>query len=152
MEETIDIGGGDETRQCFGDSGGPAFMTVQGDHPAPQRVVGVASQCVSVSGCEQDGVRSVRVSVFRDWIDQEMRDRCQDGTRAWCEVEGLPSQAEIEDTGWAGDSGVNEAPTGCACSSGKRPGGGGAAVLGLLALVGSVSQRRRRDPAGPALD
>lgn len=141
FEDEIAVGDGDEARQCFGDSGGPTFMTVETDSPDPLRLVGVASQCVSFSGCEENGVWNVRVSAYRDWIDQELRDRCADGTRVWCDEPGLPDQEAWLDTGDPADTGEPEEPGGCACAAGSR---GGWAWLGPLGLALIVGVRRRR--------
>jgi MYXO-CTERM domain-containing protein len=141
FEDEIAVGDGAEARQCFGDSGGPTFLVLDSVEPDPLRIIGVASQCVSISGCEESGVWNVRVDAYRDWIDQELRDRCADGTRAWCDDPGLPMPPTAEDTGLPGDTGASDAPGGCACSAGSQPARGWLAPLVMLALVGA---RRRR--------
>ncbi len=117
-------------------SGGAILLDEAGDS---LRVVGVASQCVPFSGCEEDGVWNVRVGAFRDWIDQEMRDRCADGTRAWCELEGLP-EPDALDTGLPDDTAVaGDPPKGWGCATPARS---AAALLALLASLAVVVGRR----------
>ncbi len=139
LEEEIAVGDGDEARQCFGDSGGPAFMQLAVNSADPSRVVGVASECVSVSGCEESGVWNVRVDAFRDWIDQEMRDRCADGTRSWCEVQGLPSPEDFEDSGLDDTGATGDTGGGDDGDGGEEPGGCGCAARGQVSRSGQAS-------------
>ena len=50
---------------------------------------GVTSHAYDDSDCFETGGVDTRVDAFLDWIDDEMRLRCDDGTRAWCEVPGI---------------------------------------------------------------
>lgn len=131
-------------RKCHGDSGGPTFQEV-GDGAI--RLVGITSHAYDNSDCNRTGGVDTRVSAYLDWIDAELRERCADGTRAWCEEEGIPTtdwvdpaEDEPADTGdlLAEDDDEEEAG-GCACSS---PAGASPGVFG--ALLGLAALRRRR--------
>ena len=87
----------EEVRKCHGDSGGPSFLEMDG----ALRVVGVTSHAYDDSDCFETGGVDTRVDPFLDWIDGEMRIRCEDGTRAWCEVPGIVDPDSI-------DNGSNE--------------------------------------------
>jgi uncharacterized protein (TIGR03382 family) len=81
------VGGGANTsRKCHGDSGGPSYVLVEGDLP---RVVGITSHAYDQSDCAKGGV-DTRVDTWRAWIDEQMTQRCTQGTRAWCGVPGVP--------------------------------------------------------------
>ncbi|MBT3220569.1 MAG: trypsin-like serine protease, partial [Proteobacteria bacterium] len=88
----------DMTRQCFGDSGGPTFAAslegwtvFPGDdgRTHPLRVVGVTSHLWDSTDCTSKGALSTRIDYYLDWIDSEMRARCADNTRKWCDEQGV---------------------------------------------------------------
>ena len=53
-----------------------------------------------------------RVDPYLDWIEQEMIDRCEDGTRVWCEIEGIVYPGDIDsDSGTEPDPESNDNST-----------------------------------------
>jgi hypothetical protein len=141
----------EDARKCHGDSGGPTFLQVTTGSTDPWRQVGVTSHAYDASDCRRTGGVDTRVDAYLDWIDQELRARCQDGTRVWCEEEGIPAAPlpEPEDTGDTagdedGDGEDEDGDGGCGCT------GRAAAPLGLLALAppagAALLLRRRRQP------
>ncbi len=80
-----------------------------------------------------------------DWIDQQMQDRCNDGSRSWCAVKGI-IPPEHFDPPPATDAGTNvdedDNPLeqlGCGCSSAA----GASPDLALFALIGLGLLKRR---------
>ena len=125
-----------DTRKCHGDSGGPTFMTVKTDSTETQRLIGVTSHASDETDCAAKGGVDTRVDYYLTWIDEQMRSRCEDGTRVWCEVEGiLPPPTEEESKG------------GCGCASQRSPTAAG--IWGLLALA-LLGLRRRNFPSQQA--
>ncbi len=112
---------------CFGDSGGPTFVDVDGD----LRVAGVA-RSVFGSSCSYAG-QATRVDVHRAWLDGVLRAACDDGTRRDCAVPGLPEPAAFDapDDAGPGDG------TGGGCA-------GAPASTSVSAWVGLLMLRRRR--------
>jgi MYXO-CTERM domain-containing protein len=135
----------EDGRKCQGDSGGPTFQRVETESTEPWRVVGVTSHAWDETLCEQTGGVDTKVSAYLDWIDAEMRARCADGSRAWCDVPGIvPPPMPGDDL----DDGVSDGLTdeearagGCACSAATTP--GPALGLGVLALLLGLARRRR---------
>ncbi len=84
-----------DVRKCHGDSGGPSFAQVGpgGDW----RLVGVTSHAYDQSDCNETGGVDTRVDYYLDWIDAEMRARCEDGSRSWCEEPGVPDASLVPD-------------------------------------------------------
>lgn len=133
----------EDVRKCHGDSGGPTFLSIETETLDPIRVVGVTSHAYDTTDCRRTGGVDTRVDAYLDWIDQELRARCADGTRAWCEEEGLPVAPLPEpiDTGDTGEGDGDDGKGVCGCSTHQLPGG---AALGLLGLLGAAVARRRR--------
>jgi uncharacterized protein (TIGR03382 family) len=75
----------DSSRKCHGDSGGPSYLNTSGDE---WRVVGVTSHAYDQEDCNKGGV-DTRVDAYLSWIDTQMIDACNNGTRGWCEVDGI---------------------------------------------------------------
>lgn len=129
-----------DVRKCHGDSGGPSFAQVGpgGDW----RLVGVTSHAYDNSDCFETGGVDTRVDYYLDWIDAEMRARCEDGSRSWCEEPGIPDASLIEE---------EEGPTTLELEEDKRLFGcssvGGSRSLGLMGLAAGLLMlgRRRRD-------
>lgn len=156
-----------DVRQCHGDSGGPVYMDVDTDSPVVQRVVGVTSHAYDQTDCTQTGGVDTRVDAYLDFLDDEMRAACKDGTRVWCDEPGLiapPEKEEpVEDTGDTGGSGApgndpnapsddtgSPVPPTDLGGDGEEPGGCGCATpapsalwLGGLALLAAVRRRER---------
>jgi len=129
-----------DVRKCNGDSGGPSFLEVDTDSTDPWRVVGITSHSYDLTNCAVTGGVDTRVSRYLEWIDQEMRAACADGTRTWCEIEGIiPPPAADGTFAWE-PAPIEEEETrkACGCSS-TAAGTAGWMGLGLLALI-----RRRR--------
>jgi MYXO-CTERM domain-containing protein len=130
----------DDTRKCHGDSGGPSFKMVETDSTELYRVVGVTSHTWDFTGCESWGGVDTRVSFHLDWIDEKMREACEDGTRVWCDIPGIiPPPLPDGTVAWEIEEELEEKRA-CGCSaSPSTPWGFGALGLAALALV-----RRRR--------
>jgi len=128
------LGDGDgESMKCFGDSGGPSFADLKGVKPyQPTRLIGVTSHASGSSECADYGAIDTRVDYFRNWIEGEMRVRCQDGTRVWCDVEGIPDPPLIEEEG---------AAQACGCSSHSAGAWSFTSWMGLLLVL--LTRRRR---------
>jgi MYXO-CTERM domain-containing protein len=152
----MQIGGdADTSRKCHGDSGGPTYLHVDTEHVRSRRVVGVTSHAYDASDCAKGGV-DTRVDAWYDWIDDTMKEGCADGTRKWCEVEGVikPSfydpEADDGDVKGATDDGI--APPGaglipgCSHIGPSGDGEGSEPTFALLALGGLalLAGRRRR--------
>ncbi len=92
----------EDVRKCHGDSGGPTFLDIETDSTESMRIIGVTSHAYDESDCDSKGGVDTRVDAYLDWIDNEMVTRCQDGTRVWCETEGIldaPVAEAITDDG-----------------------------------------------------
>lgn len=77
-------------RKCHGDSGGPTFR----DFPdsgatVTERIIGVTSHTYDQTDCEETGGVDTRIDYYLSWIESEMVSRCRDGSRAWCDEEGI---------------------------------------------------------------
>ena len=103
-----------DVRKCNGDSGGPTFRYMEEGDDASMRQIGVTSHAWDESNCFKTGGVDTRVDYYLDWIEEQMSSRCEDGSRAWCEVPGIlepgymPGEGddgEIEDTGGMEDTG-----------------------------------------------
>lgn len=132
-------GSAQDVRKCHGDSGGPTFKQVPTDSSDEWRVVGVTSHSYDQTDCVVTGGVDTRVSHHLDWIDAEMRAACADGTRAWCEIEGIiPPPFPDGRLAWElpeeGDEGK-----GCGCQA--APGAPGVLLAGLP-LLGLLARRR----------
>jgi hypothetical protein len=124
----------DAVRKCHGDSGGPTFMKVESDASVPTRMIGVTSHTWDETDCLETGGVDTRVDYYLDWIDEQMSARCDDGTRAWCDLPGvLPPPVPHSDAELLEDLAL----VGCA-TAGSRAGLG--LVLGAALLVAA---RRR---------
>ena len=95
-----------DVRQCHGDSGGPVFLDVDADTETPTRIVGVTSHAYDETACASIGAVNTRVDAHLDWLDAQLRARCEDGFRVWCEEPGLifaPMVEEEDNDGGVGD-------------------------------------------------
>lgn len=138
----------DDSRKCHGDSGGPTFLHVESASTESMRQIGITSHAYDMSDCEKGGV-DTRVDYYLDWIDDEMRSRCEDGTRSWCEEYGIvpPPMPVIDtgDTGLVSDTGSpaaeseEDGSSGCGCQVGSL-----GAVVGLFALLPTLAIIRRQ--------
>lgn len=127
-------------RKCHGDSGGPTFMDVDSDSLVATRVIGVTSHSYDLTDCEETGGVDTRVDFYLDWIDAEMRAGCADGTRSWCEVEGIippPPDPLALAVAELADMSAEESKGGCSTTGSGLAGSGFA--IGVALLV-----RRRR--------
>ncbi|MFT5680540.1 MAG: hypothetical protein ACI8RZ_001446, partial [Myxococcota bacterium] len=87
----------DDVRQCHGDSGGPVFLDVLADTETPTRIVGVTSHAYDQTACDAIGAVNTRIDAHLDWLDAQMRARCEDGFRVWCEEPGLIFAPDAEE-------------------------------------------------------
>lgn len=127
----------ESVRKCHGDSGGPTFRTYPNTKSSvEERLIGVTSHTYDMTDCENTGGVDTRVDFYRLWIDAEMRSRCADETRVWCEEEGIiePPIVAITTDDLLSDIHL----VGCA----STPGAAGLAWLGA-ALGLSLRFRRR---------
>ena len=127
----------DDVRKCHGDSGGPTFIHIDTDTEETMRVIGVTSHSFDNSDCNETGGVDTRVMAYREWIENQMVERCEDGTRVWCDVYGLP-EAPLPEPEVVEEEGEEEEPAGCGCSSTAD----GALWLGLGAAALLVARRR----------
>ena len=134
-----------EARQCNGDSGGPALRTEDGN----TFVVGISSRAHEEVPCASVGAISTRVLAWREWIESEMEQACEDGRRVHCNNPGLLDPPETPDDEDAegdtdevsqGDADTDDASSGCRL--GGRMSSRWAAMLVLL--LPAVMSRRRR--------
>jgi hypothetical protein len=89
-ESEFQVGVGPEsTRKCQGDSGGPTYQEVETNLEDRWRVIGATSHTWDMQLCENTGGVDTRADYYLDWINQQMRSRCVDGTRVWCDEIGL---------------------------------------------------------------
>lgn len=146
-----------DVRKCHGDSGGPSFAWVGSDTEDTMRLVGVTSHAYDNSDCASTGGVDTRVDYHLDWIDEQMRAACDDGTRVWCDEPGiLPADFyEVADEG-DGDTGLDSEDDGDAGSGsadvesgedGAVKGGcshalGAMSGMGLLLSMVTVGRRR----------
>lgn len=132
--------GAESSRKCQGDSGGPTFLQVESDRAESWRVIGATSHTWDEDLCENTGGVDTRVDYYLDWIDAEMRDRCADGSRSWCDVHGIiePPLADPPNPDDSGDD-RDEERRACGCSSTV---GASGALPALLVLLGLVARRR----------
>lgn len=123
-------------RKCHGDSGGPTFRAwPDSSATVKERLIGVTSHTYDETDCQETGGVDTRVDFFRTWIDAQMISRCKDGSRVWCETEGIlpppvvpKTNAEmVEDvhlvgcaTGGAGARGVLAVALGALALAGRR--------------------------------
>lgn len=142
-KETSDV------RKCHGDSGGPTFQFLDDAETDDQmRLIGVTSHAYDYTDCYRTGGVDTRVSAHLEWIDAQMRAACADGTRVWCEEEGilpttyndLPEEEEpVADEEVDGDEEDDKGGLGCSTT---RPVGGLGLLAGLGLLTVAVGRRR----------
>jgi hypothetical protein len=125
-----------DTRKCHGDSGGPSFMEIETTSSNPLRLIGVTSHSYDYTDCFLTGGVDTRVDKFLEWIDEELVAGCADGTRSWCETDGIvPAPWPDGTDGWL------EPPV-AGCSVVSWPGISGSSLLLAAALI----RRRRQEP------
>ncbi|MCA9556274.1 MAG: trypsin-like serine protease, partial [Myxococcales bacterium] len=148
-------------RKCWGDSGGPTFVSLVGPGGEVARLIGVSSHTIGDGYCARGGV-DTRVDVERAWIDATMRAACLDGRRIHCgpapglatpdplgealaldgvaDPEGLTCPAVEDAVVVVHDPSPTTPPAGCHAVGGEPSG----LLLGLLGAVGAVRERRMR--------
>jgi len=132
----------DDVRKCHGDSGGPSFQLVDTDLVEDMRLVGVTSHAYDSTDCNSKGGVDTRVSAYLEWIDTQMVSACEDGTRVWCEQEGIPVVDAGADEDENSDLGILEGDDGakaCGCAAPSVP----ASAWLLLGSLGLLVRRRR---------
>lgn len=141
----------DDVRKCHGDSGGPTFVNIETESTETLRVVGITSHSFDYSDCNNKGGVDTRAMFVRDWIEEQMIQRCEDGTRVWCEEEGLPKPPQPEPEPIAENDGdgedEKEGRFGCGCataSSGSALNPGSAVPSLAIGLAALALARRRR--------
>ena len=143
--------GSDEasSRKCHGDSGGPTYMDVETTSETKRRVIGITSHAYDQSDCAKGGV-DTRVDVWLDWIDEKMTSGCTDGTRVWCDVQGIIPASYYDTPVTEGGEGTagGEGGEGVAGEGGEEGGctqaGLPAPLLFLLMGLGLWVLRRRQ--------
>jgi hypothetical protein len=147
-----------DVRKCHGDSGGPTFGWIGEGTEETMRLIGVTSHAYDETDCAETGGVDTRVDYHLDWIDAEMRARCDDGSRVWCDEPGiLPTdyfEAASEDdgdTGLDGEADGDDADDGSVDgdSSGDSKGTGCNQAMGAMSgfgmLLSLFAVARRRD-------
>ena len=90
----IMVGGdADGIQQCYGDSGGPAFIELTQGENTYEVLVGVTSRSYNSDMCNQGGINT-RTDSYLEWIQNEMSLGCSQGTRVNC-ASGLEAQTAI---------------------------------------------------------
>jgi hypothetical protein len=158
-EALLQVGDGPETtRKCHGDSGGPTFTELTTQTAIKRRVIGVTSRAYDESDCAKGGV-DTRVDFYVSWIDEQMKTACSDGTRTWCDVQGILSADDVvalgngDDDAHGGnddddDEGAGDDSTEDDTDVGLIPGCGAQPPSFWGALVGWLVWRRRRGLRG----
>ena len=152
----MQIGGGPESsRKCHGDSGGPTYLDIETPFTIKERVVGITSHAYDDTDCAKGGV-DTRIDAWLSWIDDQMKKRCADSTRAWCDVAGIippdfyepppppDTGATTNDGGLTNDGGSSDGATdqGCTCDvSASSP---GHALPWFIALLILALRRKNR--------
>lgn len=131
-------------RKCHGDSGGPSFKDYPESESAESwRLIGVTSHAYDMTDCRQTGGVDTRVSAYLDWIDQTMKAACADGTRSWCEIDGIiPPPLPDGTLAWEIPEDVEETKKACGCAN--ATGGQAFGTFGLMLVLGAFSRRRSR--------
>lgn len=132
---------------CFGDSGGPNFMTIGGQEViAGVTSFGTENSCLAGLGGNTD------VQKYNDWVDDFIASVGDSTTGPTCGSDGVceagcASDPDCTDPG-PGDDDAGGDDTGDdqggAGSGGCSAGGGGASALVALGLLGLCARRRRR--------
>jgi uncharacterized protein (TIGR03382 family) len=118
-------------RKCHGDSGGPTMLTISTETRRKDRVIGATSRAYDSSDCGKGGVDTL-ASAYYQWINDRMKERCDAGQRAWCEVPGIVAPSYYDDL----DSPPLPSSESGGCNSGGSSGGLAAlALFGLLAWI-----------------
>lgn len=138
------------TRKCHGDSGGPSYLEVDTAHARSRRVVGITSHAYDAEDCNKGGV-DTRADAWFAWLDDQMTEACSDGTRSWCEVEGvIPASyydpPVVEDDGKDDDKldGQVTPPPVCRCVQGDSETGPPTLALMAFGALALLARRRRR--------
>jgi hypothetical protein len=143
-----------DVRKCHGDSGGPSFGWIGEGTEETMRLVGVTSHAYDSSDCASTGGVDTRVDYYLDWIDEELRSRCDDGSRVWCEEPGIlpvdyfEASAEEDDTGidgegsGDGDDVADESGEEGSKSSGCSAAAGAVSGVGIVLSMAAVARRR----------
>ena len=136
-----------DVRKCHGDSGGPTFLDIETTTDDSMRLIGVTSHTYDASDCTRTGGVDTRVDYYLDWIDEQMRAACDDGTRVSCDEPGIPvppTTPPMEDTGVddVPSAGGDEEKGGCGCG-GAVPSPLPGILAGLLALRRKVGNPHR---------
>lgn len=142
-----------DVRKCHGDSGGPTFLNVDTEATIAMRQIGITSHAYDQTDCNETGGVDTRVDHYRDWIEDQLKTRCEDGSRVWCVEKGIPllpfdededgiiDSREDEDEDGILDFEDPEVKTGCGCATGSNP---GVTWVGAFAAAAFLAQRRRR--------
>jgi len=121
LDDDIMYVGNAGSKTCYGDSGGPAFMSFGGQ----EHVAGVTSFGTDV--CEQGLSGEVRVDLYADWIKTFIQDNdpatCGADTR--CAANCASPDPDCGPDGTPTDPGTDNDPTGGDDGTGTGPGGGG---------------------------
>ncbi len=123
----------EDVRKCHGDSGGPSFMRVTTESTEPVRLIGVTSHAYDMTDCKETGGVDTRVDHYLEWIQEEMEDRCADGTRVWCEETGIPAIPPPPEEARA-----------CGCANTGEMQASGALMAALAAVLPALGLRRRQ--------
>lgn len=76
--------GSPEPHKCHGDSGGPTFLKIGKGARARTALIGVTSHAYDDEDCLHGGV-DTRVDPYLPWINKNMQEACEDGSRPACD-------------------------------------------------------------------
>ncbi len=141
----IQVGGdASTTRKCHGDSGGPSYAVIDTEHARASRVVGITSHAYDAEDCNKGGV-DTRVDTWFDWIDGQMAAACEDGTRSWCELEGVIPASYYDPPKDDDKREIDPPPPAlCRCLSGDSETAPPTLALLAFGALALFSRRRRR--------
>src|SRR5690606_16203286 len=105
--------------------------------------IGITSHAYDVEDCNKGGV-DTRADAWFAWLDEKMSDACDDGTRSWCDVEGV-IPASFYDEPNEDKRPVDEVePPLCLCVSGDSETAPPSLALLAFGALALLSRRRRQ--------
>jgi hypothetical protein len=124
-----------QQQNCNGDSGGPAFVDIDGE----ERLVGIVSRSPDENPtCDHGGI-DTRVDPYLPWIHEQVELPCGTGLSDACPE---PDAGPDEGPDGGGPGADGEDGGGCCSVGGDSP--GGSALLALLVLVLTTRRGRSR--------
>ena len=97
-------------------------MNVNTASDVKSRVIGITSHAYDQSDCAKGGV-DTRVDSWLSWIDEQMSAACADGTRVWCEVDGIVPATYYDVPVESGEAGAGAGGAGVGTTTVRCPKG-----------------------------